>query len=99
MITHVVIFWMDKPAKKHAGDLLATAKTLAEIPGVKHFRFGPPVESDRGVVDDSFAMGMSMDFKSAKALKKYIKHPLHVKFVQGAVKASARRMVVYDFES
>jgi hypothetical protein len=99
MITHVVIFWVDKPVKKNAADLLAAAKTLEDIPGVKHLRFGPAAESERGVVDDSFAMGLSMDFKSKKALKKYVKHVMHVKFIQGVVKASVRRMVAYDFES
>ena len=99
MITHVVIFWVDKPVKKHAEALLAAAKKLEEIQGVKHLRFGPPVESDRGVVDDSFAVAMTMEFKSEKALKKYVKHAQHVKFIQGPVKASVRRIVAYDFES
>lgn len=99
MITHVVIFWVDKPVKKNAADLLAAAKELKEIPGVKHLRFGPAVESDRGVADDSFGMAMSMGFKSKKALKRYVKHVMHVKFVQGVVKGSVRRMVAYDFES
>ncbi|MGA2052001.1 MAG: Dabb family protein [Opitutales bacterium] len=97
MITHVAIFWVDKPVDKKTADLLAGAKKLADIPGVKHFRFGPAVPSDRGVVDDSFAVAISMDFKSRKALKKYTKHVDHVKFVQGPVKDAVRRMVAYDF--
>jgi len=97
MITHVAIFWVDKPVEKHAADLRKAVKTLEDIPGVKRMRFGPAVPTDRGVVDDSFALGLSMDFKSRKALKKYVKHPLHIKFIQGAVKASVRRILAYDF--
>jgi hypothetical protein len=97
MITHIVIFWVDKPVDKNAANLRTAAKKLEDIPGVKRFRLGPAVPSDRGVVDDSFALAMSMDFKSRKALKKYTKHPEHVKFIQGPARECVRRIVAYDF--
>jgi hypothetical protein len=93
----VAVFWVDKPVEKNAKALRKAAKALADIPGVKHFRFGAAVPMERGVVDDSFALGISMDFKSKKALKKYVEHPDHVKFVQGPMKESVRRIIAYDF--
>jgi hypothetical protein len=97
MITHVVIFWADKPHGENKEKLLAGASTLAEIPGVLEFRFGPAVPSSRAVVDDSFAVAISMTFRSPADLDAYIAHPIHAQFVEECVRPLSRRFVVYDF--
>ena len=61
MITHVVVFWTDKPPGEAQEKIAAGARELlAEIPGALEFRSGIPVPSTRGVVDDSFAAAISM---------------------------------------
>ena len=97
MITHVVVFWLDKPYGENREQLLAAAKELAKIPGAANFRAGTAVSSARGAVDDSFAVAISMDFENQAAADAYQTHPDHVKFVQESVKPFVRRFVVYDY--
>lgn len=98
VITHVVIFWTDKPHGENCDRLLAGARELlAPIPGMLEFRCGTPVSSTRGVVDDSFSVAISMTFADQAAADAYQKHPLHVKFVEQYVKVLVRRFVVYDW--
>jgi len=98
MITHVVIFWTDKPHGGNREKLLAGARELLpQIPGVKEFRCGAPVRSPRGVVDDGFAVAISMSFEDQDAAEVYQSHPLHLQFIEQSVKPYVRRLVVYDF--
>ncbi|BET65722.1 hypothetical protein ASA1KI_06400 [Opitutales bacterium ASA1] len=98
MITHVVVFWTDKPHGENRERLLAGAREfLGPIPGVLEFRCGVPVPSPRGVVDDGFAVAISMTFVDQAAADVYQAHPLHVEFIEKCVKPYVRRLVVYDF--
>lgn len=97
MITHVVVFWLDKPVGDNRAKLLEAAKALGDIPGCGNFRAGVAVLSPRGVVDDSFAVAISMDFADQAAADAYQSHPDHLKFVTEAVKPAVKRFVVYDF--
>ncbi|MEM1157434.1 MAG: Dabb family protein [Verrucomicrobiota bacterium] len=99
MITHVVIFWVDKPHAENKAHLLAAAAKLGDVPGCENFRFGGPVPSPRGAVDDSFAVAISMEFADAASAQVYQEHPIHQEFVAGAFKTYCKRFVVYDFES
>jgi hypothetical protein len=97
MITHVVVFWTDKPHGSNRDTLLLGSKKLAEIPGVLNFRTGVPVPSPRAVVDDGFAVAISMDFETQAHADIYQDHPLHHAFIETCVKPYAKRLVVYDF--
>lgn len=97
MITHIVIFWTDKPHGAHRERLLAGTRKLAQIPGVVEFRAGIPVPSPRGVVDESYAVGISMSFESQAVADLYQSHPLHLEFVEQCVKPLVKRLVVYDW--
>lgn len=97
MITHVVVFWTDKPHAENAAKLLDGARRLAAIPGVLNFRCGTPEPSPRGAVDDSFSVAISMDFADEAAAAVYQSHPLHQEFLTGPFRDYSRRFVVYDF--
>jgi hypothetical protein len=98
MITHVVVFWTDKPPGEAQEKIVAGARELlAEIPGAMEFRSGIPVSSSRGLVDDSFSAAISMTFEDQAAADAYLAHPLHLQFVEECLKPWARRVVVYDF--
>lgn len=99
MITHVVIFWVDKPHAENKAKLLQAAEKLGDIPGCQNFRVGGPVASPRGAVDDSFAVAISMDFETAEIAQSYQDHPIHTEFIDGGFSEYCRRFVVYDFES
>ncbi|NJK90576.1 MAG: Dabb family protein [Blastochloris sp.] len=72
-------------------------RRLADIPGTLNFRIGPPTPSPRAVVDDSFAVAISMDFNSQAEADLYQSHPIHQEFIETCVKPYAKRLVVYDF--
>ncbi|MEM9400067.1 MAG: Dabb family protein [Verrucomicrobiota bacterium] len=98
MITHVVIFWTDKTNSEGREALQKGCKELiSRIPGVLEFRFGQPVSSNRGVVDDSFSLAISMTFENQKAAETYQEHSLHKQFVNEYVKKYVKRFVVYDW--
>jgi len=98
MITHVVLFWLDKDEKTSREELLREASKLKAIPGVENFRFGAPVPSDRSVVDASFDVAISMDFADAAVAEQYQSHPDHQAFVRDWVKDKVVKVVVYDFK-
>ena len=98
MFSHIVIFWTD-PAKPIAPDELVAGarKYLAPIPGVVNFHLGKMAPSHRDVVDQSYQVGLSIQFESKKAQDDYQDHPMHLEFVDKC-KALWTKVVVYDFE-
>ncbi|HXM24687.1 MAG TPA: Dabb family protein [Chthoniobacterales bacterium] len=98
MFSHIVIFWTD-PAKPTAPDeVIAGAKQyLASIPGVANFHLGKMAPSHRDVVDQSYQVGLSIQFENKKAQDDYQDHPMHLEFVDKC-RALWTRVVVYDFE-
>ena len=97
MITHVLIFWVDSPCESNRDKLLAGAQTLMHIPGVENFSTGVPIPSGRGVVDDSFAVGISMSFRNQAAVEHYRKHPIRREFVRKFTRSLAKRFVSYQW--
>lgn len=96
-VDHVVIVWLKRPG--NAGDrkaLLAAAKDLRKIPGIRFLDSGTPLASERPVVDDSFDVGFTMRFDSAESLHAYEKDPRHLKKVNEVLKPLSRKIVVYD---
>jgi Stress responsive A/B Barrel Domain len=98
MFSHVVIFWTD-PAKLNAPDeVIAGAREyLAPIPGVVNFHLGKMARSHRDVVDQSYQVGLCIQFESKNAQDDYQDHPMHLQFVDKC-KALWTKVVVYDFE-
>lgn len=82
---HVVIFRMKKDAPKDAVEkaIADCRELLAKIPSVRSVRAGRP--ADRGTAD---VPKMEYDFallvlvEDADGLQGYLKHPLHLKFVE-----------------
>jgi hypothetical protein len=98
MITHVVVFWVEKSDPQAKAKLLEGCQTLLpRIPVVQNFRSGFAVPSPRGVVDDSFSVAISMDFADQTAADAYQTHELHVQFVNDYVKPYVKRLVIYDW--
>jgi hypothetical protein len=98
MFSHIVIFWTD-PADPNAADQVAAnaAKYLPTVPGVVNFHVGKMVRSHRGVVDQSYQVGLNIQFETKQAQDEYQDHPVHLEFVEKS-KAFFNKVVVYDFE-
>ena len=99
MFIHHVYFWLKPDAPAEAGEtLLADCRhLLSEVPGVAELRAGRPVGTARDVVDNSYAVGMSIAFANADAHDRYQDHPKHLEFIERN-KAHWDRVRVYDFD-
>lgn len=100
MLTHVCIFWTDKPHGDARDRLLAaTRDLLAQIPGPVSIQSGQAVASPRGVVDDSFAVGLTITFPDRETMQRFREDPRHQRFVTEFVLPLSTRRVAYDFSA
>lgn len=96
-IDHVVLMWQKRPG--NADDrqkLISACQDLRVIPGILILDTGTALPSDRPVVDDSFDLGLTVRFDSAKSLHAYETDPLHVKKVTDVLKPLTKKILVYD---
>jgi len=96
-VDHVVLIWLKRPG--NASDrqaVLSASRDLRALPGIRFLDAGTALASDRPVVDDSFDIGLTMRFDSAKSLQAYEKDPRHVKKVTEVLKPLAKKILVYD---
>ncbi len=96
-IDHVVLMWLKRPG--NAADrqaILAACSDLRVIPGITLLDAGTALASDRSVVDDSFDIGLTVRFVSAKALDGYESDALHMRKVNEVLKPLTRKILVYD---
>jgi hypothetical protein len=99
MFSHVVIFWTDPGNPKAADELIAGArKYLAHVPGVLSFHVGRMASSHRPVVDQTYQVGLNLQFATKQAQDEYQDHPQHLEFVEKIFKKVCQKVVVYDFE-
>ncbi|MBV9105624.1 MAG: Dabb family protein [Verrucomicrobia bacterium] len=98
MFSHVVIFWT-VPSDPNATDqVVANArKYLPSIPGILSFHVGRMSQSHRSVVEQSYQVGLNIQFETKQAQDIYQDHPQHLEFVEKG-KGLWTKVVVYDFE-
>ncbi|MBI2992693.1 MAG: Dabb family protein [Gammaproteobacteria bacterium] len=98
-VEHVVLCWLNKPGDTEAARaLIRVSKELRDIPGVQNLVAGPPLASERPVVDDSFDVGVVMRFADAAALEEYLNHPEHVRRVNETLRPLCGRIQIYDIQ-
>jgi hypothetical protein len=99
MFSHIVIFWTNPTQPNAADELVAGARHyLAGIPGVLSFHVGKMAPSHRPVVDQSYQVGLYVQFADRKAQDAYQTHPLHLEFVEKVLNPRRQKVVVFDFE-
>jgi hypothetical protein len=97
-VTHIVLVWFNEVAGDNYADTVSAATMrLLEIPEVGIIRTGRAISSERPIVDDSFDLGVVMEFESMEAMKLYLEHPLHKQFVEGYLTGRIEKLLVYDF--
>jgi hypothetical protein len=100
MFIHTVFFWLRDNAPNHAAEQLAgdCLRLLKGIPNVMAIHAGPPANTPREVVDNSYAVGLSVTLPDRTAHDVYQDHPLHHEFI-ARNREHWQRVQVYDFES
>lgn len=97
-VNHVVLIWFNESVdEKYIHEVAAVSQYLSRIPGVVEIRTGQSVKSERPVVDDSFDLGVLIQFDSVENMKSYVDHPIHKKFVEDYLQGNIQKLMVYDF--
>ena len=93
----MVYFWLrDSGSADDAAKLAAGCKKhLTGIPGVLRIEVGFPAGTDREVVDNSFGVGLLVEFADSGAHDVYQDHPDHLRFI-AENNALWSRVQVYD---
>lgn len=93
---HMVFFWLvdDNPAleQKFLNELTSFISKVREI---KKSHVGPPADTHRDVVDNTYSYCLVLTFDSKKEHDIYQEHPLHKQFIENA-SSLWRRVQVYD---
>ena len=100
MFIHTVLFWL-KPgtSPETARQLAADCRDLlGQIPGVQHLYAGAPAMTPRPVVDNSYAVGLTVILTDSSAHDVYQTHPRHLDFI-ARNKEHWAKVQVYDFNA
>jgi hypothetical protein len=96
---HHVYFWLKNPeSEADKAELIAGLKKLAAVPTIRIHHIGTPANTDRGVIDRSYAVSWLCIFADAEGQAIYQPHPLHIEFVE-TCKHLWEKVVVYDSEA
>jgi len=93
---HHVYFWLNNPDSKE--DLEALKKGLQKLSTVKNlkmFHIGKPADTNREVIDRSYAVSWFTIFENAEEQQKYQVDPIHLKFVEEC-QHLWKKVIVYD---
>ncbi len=98
MFIHTVYFWLNDGAPEAAQQkLIDDCRTiLGQVPTVRQIWAGPPANTPRDVVDNSYACGLTVIFDDPEGHDVYQDHPLHQEFIERN-RAHWARVQVYDY--
>jgi hypothetical protein len=93
----MVYFWAqgDDPVQSAELIIAGCQEHLANIPGVLRLEAGRPAGTARDVVDNSYAVGLLVEFADAAAQDVYQDHPDHHRFIAECSRYWSR-VQVYD---
>lgn len=99
-ITHVVMVWLKQPGnEQQRSAFIKASERLNDLPGIVNRHVGVVIASDRGIVDDTFDVAVSVTLESEEALKAYLNNPKHKKTLNEKIKPLINRTVAYSFIS
>jgi hypothetical protein len=98
MFIHTVYFWMkpsatDADRRKLAADCV---EYLGKVPTVRQLWAGPPAQTPREVVDNSYGIGLTVVMDDKPGHEIYQTHPLHLEFIKRN-KEHWDRVQIYDY--
>ena len=96
IFVHHVYFWLKNP--NNAADkakLIEGLEKLAKVKTIKMAHIGSPAETNRSMIDRSYAVSWLLFFDNLEEEEKYQKDPAHLKFIED-YSHLWERVVVYD---
>jgi len=93
---HVVYFWLvDDSAEVKEKFLKELNSFVNEVDEIKKVHIGPPADTDRDVIDNTYSFNLLLTFDSKKEHDIYQEHPAHKKFIENA-SSLWKKVLVYD---
>src|SRR5687767_6301371 len=83
MFIHHVYFWLNNPeSKEDLQSLLKGLEKLSKVKNIKMFHIGVPADTNRDVIERSYAVSWMLIFDNKDEEEKYQVDPIHLKFVE-----------------
>lgn len=96
MFIHHVYFWLKNPTStEDRQKLIEGLQKLSKVQTIKMFHIGKPADTNRDVIDSSYAISWMLIFENKEAQDSYQVDPIHLKFVEEC-KHLWSKVVVYD---
>lgn len=96
LFVHHVYFWLKEPqSKEAAAKLVEGLEGLSKVKTIQMFHIGKPADTNREVIDRSYAISWLVLFKDKADQDAYQVDPIHLKFVEQYSHLWAK-VVVYD---
>jgi len=93
---HVVYFWLvDDSSEVKEKFLKEVSQYINQVEEIKKVHMGPPADTDRDVIDNTYSYNLLLTFDSKKEHDIYQEHPAHKKFIENA-SSLWDRVLVYD---
>ena len=96
IFVHHVYFWLKEPQSKEAAEKLVEGlEGLSKVKTIQMFHIGKPADTNREVIDRSYAISWLALFKDKADQDSYQVDPIHLRFVERYSHLWSR-VVVYD---
>ena len=96
---HQVYFWLNDPASTSDRDkLIAGLVKLSAVKSIKASHIGKPADTNRPVIDSSYAVSSLLIFANAADQASYQIDPMHLEFI-AECKSLWSKVIVYDTEN
>lgn len=96
MFVHHVYFWLKNPgSQEDKATLVDGLRKLTAVETIETFHIGQPADTNREVIDRSYAVSWLLVFRNKADQDVYQVHPLHIKFVEECAHLW-EKVVVYD---
>lgn len=96
MFIHHVYFWLKNPTStEDRQKLVEGLEKLSKVKTIKMFHVGKPADTNREVIDSSYAISWMLIFEDKAAQESYQVDPIHLDFVKQCQHLWSK-VVVYD---
>ncbi len=96
MVVHHVYFWLKNPENQaDKSELVAGLERLSKVPTIRLAHIGTPANTNREVIDRSYAISWLCFFDTLEEEEVYQIHPIHLKFVADCAHLW-EKVIVYD---
>jgi len=93
---HMVFFWLVNDTQEVKQKfLMELTQFVDQVDEIKKVHVGPPADTDRDVIDNTYSYSLVLTFDSKKEHDIYQEHPAHKKFIENA-SSLWEKVLVYD---